>query len=91
MNLTTPLPLPHPIDPCRSTAHSFCLISVSQVAAAKKSGQVVVGEPVASGLSLEEGRLWDSNFTRAAQVGREGEEGRKNIGSIKAAKRQECT
>lgn len=38
-----------------------------QVASAKLRGQRVIGEPVASGLALDESKLWDSNWTMAAQ------------------------
>lgn len=38
-----------------------------QVAKARKQGLRVIGEPVASGLALDESMMWHSNFTVAAQ------------------------
>lgn len=38
-----------------------------QVVAARQRGARVIGEPVASGLALEESLLWNPNFTLAAQ------------------------
>lgn len=38
----------------------------AQVARARAAGQRVIGEPVASGLALDETAMWDANFTRAA-------------------------
>jgi dihydropyrimidinase len=38
-----------------------------QVARARKAGLRVVGEPVASGLALDETMMWHNNFTVAAQ------------------------
>eukprot|EP00198_Chlamydomonas_reinhardtii_P010715 XP_001700052.1 predicted protein [Chlamydomonas reinhardtii] len=40
--------------------------AMEEVARARQRGQRVIGEPVASGLALDESPVWDSNFTRAA-------------------------
>eukprot|EP00879_Flechtneria_rotunda_P006700 GHRR01007040.1.p1 GENE.GHRR01007040.1~~GHRR01007040.1.p1 ORF type:complete len:271 (+),score=89.28 GHRR01007040.1:842-1654(+) len=37
-----------------------------QVARARVAGQRIIGEPIASGLALDETAMWDTNFTRAA-------------------------
>jgi dihydropyrimidinase len=37
-----------------------------QVARARKAGLPIIGEPVASGLALDESAMWDTNFTKAA-------------------------
>jgi hypothetical protein len=50
---------------CRS-ALSVCW-AVVQVAKARAAGQRVIGEPVASGLALDESWMWHPNFTIAAQ------------------------
>ncbi|KAF5832220.1 hypothetical protein DUNSADRAFT_11977 [Dunaliella salina] len=41
--------------------------ALKQVAEARLMGQRVIGEPVASGLSLHEDVLWNANWTQAAQ------------------------
>ncbi|KXZ48335.1 hypothetical protein GPECTOR_28g741 [Gonium pectorale] len=46
--------------------HVMSIDAMEEIARARQSGQRVVGEPVASGLALDEGALWDANFTRAA-------------------------
>lgn len=58
--------------PCASylaTADGFkddLTLLVAQVVKARQAGQRVIGEPVASGLALDESLMWDSNYTRAA-------------------------
>ncbi|GLI68276.1 hypothetical protein VaNZ11_012634 [Volvox africanus] len=46
--------------------HVMSIDAMEEIARARRSGQRVVGEPVAAGLVLEESPLWDVNFTRAA-------------------------
>jgi len=41
--------------------------ALEEVTRARARGQRVIGEPVVSGLALDESRLWDANFTVAAQ------------------------
>ncbi len=36
------------------------------MARARRAGQRVIGEPVASGLAVDESALWSANFTHAA-------------------------
>ncbi|MEW5319999.1 MAG: hypothetical protein WDW38_011104 [Sanguina aurantia] len=47
--------------------HVTSIDALREVAQAQLAGQPVIGEPVVSGLYLEESRLWDRNFTHAAQ------------------------
>eukprot|EP00882_Tetradesmus_deserticola_P008215 GHRQ01008660.1.p1 GENE.GHRQ01008660.1~~GHRQ01008660.1.p1 ORF type:complete len:448 (+),score=139.90 GHRQ01008660.1:97-1344(+) len=46
--------------------HVMSIDASEEVARARASGQRVIGEPVASGLALDESAMWDANFTRAA-------------------------
>lgn len=41
--------------------------ALKEVAAARAAGQRVIGEPVASGLALEESALWDDDWDVAAR------------------------
>ena len=41
--------------------------SFTQIAAARQRGQRVIGEPVASGLALTDEKLWNPDFSQAAQ------------------------
>jgi dihydropyrimidinase len=40
--------------------------TILQVSRARQQGQRVIGEPVASGIALDESMMWDRNFTVAA-------------------------
>lgn len=46
--------------------HVMSKDALQEVVAARLAGQRVIGEPVASGLALNESCMWDSNFTVAA-------------------------
>ncbi|KAG2426922.1 hypothetical protein HXX76_012708 [Chlamydomonas incerta] len=46
--------------------HVMSIDAMEEVARARQRGQRVIGEPVASGLALDEVPVWDANFTRAA-------------------------
>lgn len=50
--------------PQKFDSSRFC--PAMQVARARQAGQRVIGEPVASGLALDESAMWDTNFTKAA-------------------------
>ncbi|KAI0511698.1 hypothetical protein KFK09_012330 [Dendrobium nobile] len=47
--------------------HVMSIDAMEEIAKARKSGQRVIGEPVVSGLTLDESGLWDSDFTTAAK------------------------
>ena len=47
--------------------HVMSIDAMEEVAKARKEGQRVIGEPVASGLSVDERRMWDPDFKIAAQ------------------------
>lgn len=47
--------------------HVMSADAMLEVARARKRGQRVIGEPVASGLAFNESRLWDPDFKIAAQ------------------------
>mmetsp|Transcript_24966 Transcript_24966/g.59395 ORF Transcript_24966/g.59395 Transcript_24966/m.59395 type:complete len:521 (+) Transcript_24966:177-1739(+) len=47
--------------------HVMSIDALEEVSRARLHGQRVVGEPVVSGLALEESRLWDPDFKVAAQ------------------------
>ncbi|WIA28115.1 hypothetical protein OEZ86_010692 [Tetradesmus obliquus] len=46
--------------------HVMSIDAMEEVARARKAGLPIVGEPVASGLALDESAMWDANFTKAA-------------------------
>ncbi|KAF6251761.1 hypothetical protein COO60DRAFT_1622674 [Scenedesmus sp. NREL 46B-D3] len=46
--------------------HVMSIDAMEEVARARKAGLPVIGEPVASGLALDESAMWDANFTSAA-------------------------
>lgn len=46
--------------------HVMSIDAMEEVARARQAGQRVIGEPVASGLSVDESALWSANFTHAA-------------------------
>eukprot|EP00775_Hariotina_reticulata_P003434 gene3434-3706_t len=46
--------------------HVMSSDAMEEVARARQAGQRVIGEPVASGLALDESAMWDKNFTVAA-------------------------
>eukprot|EP00878_Enallax_costatus_P020282 GHUV01021433.1.p1 GENE.GHUV01021433.1~~GHUV01021433.1.p1 ORF type:complete len:434 (+),score=101.61 GHUV01021433.1:390-1691(+) len=46
--------------------HVMSIDAMEEVARARQAGQRVIGEPVASGLALDESLMWDTNYTRAA-------------------------
>ncbi|EFJ48385.1 hypothetical protein VOLCADRAFT_60577, partial [Volvox carteri f. nagariensis] len=46
--------------------HVMSIDAMEEIARARRAGQRVVGEPVSSGLALDESPMWDTNFTRAA-------------------------
>ncbi|KAG0468264.1 hypothetical protein HPP92_017592 [Vanilla planifolia] len=47
--------------------HVMSIDAMEEIAKAKKSGQRIIGEPVVSGLVLDESWLWNSDFTTAAK------------------------
>ncbi|KAL1555182.1 dihydropyrimidinase [Salvia divinorum] len=47
--------------------HVMSIDAMEEIAKARKSGQKVIGEPVVSGLELDDSILWDSDFHRAAK------------------------
>ncbi|KAI3450046.1 hypothetical protein Pfo_006711 [Paulownia fortunei] len=47
--------------------HVMSIDAMEEIAKARKSGQKVIGEPVVSGLVLDDSGLWDSNFKTAAK------------------------
>ncbi|KAJ6750947.1 hypothetical protein OIU85_001477 [Salix viminalis] len=48
--------------------HVMSIDAMEEIAKARKSGQRVIGEPVVSGLVLDDSRLWDSDFTTASKA-----------------------
>uniref|UniRef100_A0A383VLW0 dihydropyrimidinase n=1 Tax=Tetradesmus obliquus TaxID=3088 RepID=A0A383VLW0_TETOB len=46
--------------------HVMSIDAMEEVARARKAGLPIIGEPVASGLALDESAMWDANFTKAA-------------------------
>ncbi|KAJ6984918.1 dihydropyrimidinase-like [Populus alba x Populus x berolinensis] len=47
--------------------HVMSIDAMEEIAKARKSGQRVVGEPVVSGLVLDDSGLWDSDFATASK------------------------
>ncbi|KAK4482791.1 hypothetical protein RD792_009961, partial [Penstemon davidsonii] len=47
--------------------HVMSIDAMEEIAKAKKSGQKVIGEPVVSGLVLDDSALWDPDFQTAAK------------------------
>lgn len=47
--------------------HVMSIDAMEEIAKARKSGQRVIGEPVVSGLVLDDSILWDPDFTTAAK------------------------
>ncbi|XP_020518041.1 dihydropyrimidinase isoform X3 [Amborella trichopoda] len=47
--------------------HVMSIDALEEIAQARKSGQRVIGEPVVSGLVLDESKLWDPDFITAAK------------------------
>ncbi|XP_073283803.1 dihydropyrimidinase isoform X3 [Primulina huaijiensis] len=47
--------------------HVMSIDAMEEIAKARKSGQKVIGEPVVSGLVLDDSVLWDSDFKTAAK------------------------
>ncbi|MCI11933.1 dihydropyrimidinase, partial [Trifolium medium] len=47
--------------------HVMSIDAMEEVAKARKSGQRVIGEPVVSGLALDESWLWHPDFDTAAK------------------------
>ncbi|KAF8364936.1 hypothetical protein HHK36_033084 [Tetracentron sinense] len=47
--------------------HVMSIDAMEEIAKARKSGQRVIGEPVVSGLVLDDSGLWDPDFTIAAK------------------------
>ncbi|KAG6411398.1 hypothetical protein SASPL_129480 [Salvia splendens] len=47
--------------------HVMSIDAMEEIAKARKSGQKVIGEPVVSGLELDDSILWDSDFHTAAK------------------------
>ncbi|XP_073261023.1 dihydropyrimidinase isoform X3 [Populus alba] len=47
--------------------HVMSIDAMEEIAKARKSGQRVIGEPVVSGLALDDSGLWDSDFTTASK------------------------
>ncbi|KAF9622357.1 hypothetical protein IFM89_031160 [Coptis chinensis] len=47
--------------------HARSIDAMEEIAKARKSGQRVVGEPIVSGLVLDDSWLWDNDFTTAAK------------------------
>ncbi|VFR02954.1 unnamed protein product [Cuscuta campestris] len=47
--------------------HVMSINAMEEIARARKSGQRVIGEPVVSGLILDDSGLWDPEFTTAAK------------------------
>ncbi|PSR90125.1 Dihydropyrimidinase [Actinidia chinensis var. chinensis] len=47
--------------------HVMSIDAMEEIAEARKSGQRVIGEPVASGLVLDDSGLWDPDFATAAK------------------------
>ncbi|KAG5136940.1 hypothetical protein JHK82_021671 [Glycine max] len=48
--------------------HVMSIDAMEEIAKARKSGQRVIGEPVASGLALDESWLWHPDFETAAKL-----------------------
>ncbi|KAK9154435.1 hypothetical protein Sjap_001915 [Stephania japonica] len=46
--------------------HVMSIDALDEIAKAKRSGQRVIGEPVISGLMLDDSKLWDPDFTTAS-------------------------
>ncbi|KAK9124859.1 hypothetical protein Scep_013705 [Stephania cephalantha] len=46
--------------------HVMSIDALDEIAKAKRSGQRVIGEPVISGLVLDDSKLWDPDFTTAS-------------------------
>jgi dihydropyrimidinase len=47
--------------------HVMSIDAMEEIAKARKSGQRVIGEPVVSGLALDDSGLWDPDFVTAAK------------------------
>ncbi|XP_031490025.1 dihydropyrimidinase [Nymphaea colorata] len=47
--------------------HVMSIDAMEEIAQARKSGQVVIGEPVVSGLALDDSKIWDPDFTIASK------------------------
>ncbi|KAB1227517.1 Dihydropyrimidinase [Morella rubra] len=47
--------------------HVMSIDAVEEIARARKTGQRVIGEPIAAGLALDESRIWDPDFVTAAK------------------------
>ncbi|XP_050237063.1 dihydropyrimidinase [Mercurialis annua] len=47
--------------------HVMSIDAMEEIAKARKSGQRVIGEPVVSGLALDDSKLWDPDFTTASK------------------------
>ncbi|KAI3844248.1 hypothetical protein MKX03_032319 [Papaver bracteatum] len=47
--------------------HVMSIDAMEEIAKAQKLGQKVIGEPVTSGLVLDDSKLWDPDFTTAAK------------------------
>ncbi|XP_037492098.1 dihydropyrimidinase isoform X2 [Jatropha curcas] len=47
--------------------HVMSIDAMEEIARARKSGQRVIGEPVVSGLVLDDSKLWDPDFTTASK------------------------
>ncbi|XP_031400839.1 dihydropyrimidinase [Punica granatum] len=47
--------------------HVMSIDAMEEIAKARKSGQKVIGEPVVSGLVLDDSGLWDTDFVTAAK------------------------
>ncbi|CAN6443317.1 unnamed protein product [Victoria cruziana] len=47
--------------------HVMSIDAMDEIAQARKSGQMVIGEPVVSGLALDDSKLWDPDFTIASK------------------------
>uniref|UniRef100_A0A0D6QU38 dihydropyrimidinase n=1 Tax=Araucaria cunninghamii TaxID=56994 RepID=A0A0D6QU38_ARACU len=47
--------------------HVMSIDALDEIVRARKSGQRVIGEPVVSGLALDDSKLWDPDFTIAAK------------------------
>ncbi|OAY57936.1 dihydropyrimidinase [Manihot esculenta] len=47
--------------------HVMSIDAMEEIARARKSGQRVIGEPIISGLVLDDSKLWDPDFTTASK------------------------
>ncbi|KAB1227519.1 Dihydropyrimidinase [Morella rubra] len=47
--------------------HVMSIDAVEEIARARKTGQRVIGEPIAAGLALDDSRIWDPDFITAAK------------------------